>query len=83
MGRCESAGLAQDVPRHLRQVAVQQRTAARIFLEHAEHLGVKRAVVTTGGFEERPALGLRELRRLKKEALNSLEPGGVHAEVYH
>ena len=53
-GKCEARGFAQDVPRHLRQIAIQQRTAARIFAQHGEHFGEQRVIVTAGGLEKAP-----------------------------
>jgi hypothetical protein len=62
----------QHCLRHVRDVAVEERVAARVLLEHRHHLGGERRVVGALGTHVGRALGLGQVGREVEDGLHAL-----------
>ena len=63
---------------HVRRVAIEQRIAAGVLLEEAQHLGHERRVLAALRFERCPLGGLRQVRYVMKQGLDPFPARGIH-----
>jgi hypothetical protein len=74
LGRVEgrrAGGRSHDIVREERDSAVQDRAAARVRIQHREHIVDQGRVISADGLEERALRGGGPVGRIVKESLNA------------